>query len=616
MFYKINFNIINKSVYKIIFCSIILFFFKWFYSFYYYFGEDLLAKIIFEQSSDGYLYFVYLESLSNLEFNNSYDPNLKNLANLPIPLSSILFHTILYLFIGNSVFIFLEFICIFIFLFIFYLICKRLNFNDNFSILVAVFLFVLPSLISFFDINYTKYLTVTIEGFYNLRFPRPLVTNLFFFAYIYFLLYLNKNEIYTKKNFLILGIILAISFSSYYYYFVIEVISITIFLIWKNNYSLNKLILKKIKYYLLTLVLFIILTIPFFLSLNFAEEEYSNRIYLIELDVEKKKILLNYLLKKILSIKFLSFLFVIIGINFYLNYKKINNYKSINIFFIIFVSSILAPFIFIIISPKTGLVYHFTNYVLITAYLYFVFVFSNLLNNFFERKYLALNLIILLLSIYVLNTHLVYKNNFLNKNLLSYRNGFNAIVKEINSLKKNNKSISILTFDQRLMIWSIMNGIKDIKLLSAVLTPKTNDMIENDLINAFKVLNLNSSQFIEFFANEKKGWRYLNPNTQKFFWGTYSASALKTYKNSKDFDQDTLEFISKTSPLNVQSLVIPKEEFVRLKNKFNKYKNNNKIKPDLIIISKRNRLYNKIKNIDYQYSEKEINNFFKVLYKN
>ena len=166
------------------------------------------------------------------------------------------------------------------------------------------------------------------------------------------------------------------------------------------------------------------------------------------------------------------------------------------------------------------------------------------------------------------------------------------------------------------MMWSIMNGIKDIKLLSAVLTPKTNDMIENDLINAFKVLNLNSRKFIEFFANEKKGWRYLNPNTQKFFLGTYSASALKTYKNSKDFDQDTLEFISKTSPLNVQSLAIPEEEFVRLENKFNKYKNNNKIKPDLIIISKRNRLYDKIKNIDYQYSEKEINNFFKVLYKN
>ena len=616
MYYKINLNINNKSVYKIIFCSIILFFFKWFYSFYYYFGEDLLTKIIFEQSSDGYLYFVYLESLSNLEFNNSYDPNLKNLANLPIPLSSILFHTILYLFIGNSVFIFLEFICIFIFLFIFYLICKRLNFNDNFSILVPVFLFVLPSLISFFDINYIKYLTVTIEGFYNLRFPRPLVTNLFFFAYIYFLLHLNKNEIYTKKNFFILGIILAISFSSYYYYFVIEVISMTIFLIWKNNYSLNKLTLKKIKYYLLTLVLFIILTIPFLLSLNFAEEEYSNRIFLIELDVEKKKILLSYLLKKILSIKFLSFLFVIIGINFYLNYKKINNYKSINIFFIIFVSSILAPFIFIIISPKTGLVYHFTNYILITAYLYFVFIFSNLLNNIFEKKYLALNLIILLLSIYVLNTHLVYKNNFLNKNLLNYRNGFNEIVKEINYFKKNNKNISILTFDQRLMMWSIMNGIKDIKLLSAVLTPKTNDMIENDLINAFKVLNLNSRNFIEFFANEKKGWRYLNPNTQKFFWGTYSASALKTYKNSKDFDQDTLEFISKTSPLNVQSLVIPEEEFVRLENKFNKYKNNNKIKPDLIIISKRNRLYDKITNVDYQYSEKEINNFFKVLYKN
>ena len=153
---RCSFAIIKRSFNNLSY----IFFFKWFYSFYYYFGEDLSAKIIFEQLSDGYLYFVYLESLSNLEFNNSYDPNLKNLANLPIPLSSILFHTILYLFIGNSVFIFLEFICIFIFLFIFYLICKRLNFNDNFSILVPVFLFVLPSLISFFDINYIKYLTV------------------------------------------------------------------------------------------------------------------------------------------------------------------------------------------------------------------------------------------------------------------------------------------------------------------------------------------------------------------------------------------------------------------------------------------------------------------------
>ena len=46
--------------------------------------------------------------------------------------------------------------------------------------------------------------------------------------------------------------------------------------------------------------------------------------------------------------------------------------------------------------------------------------------------------------------------------------------------------MSILTLDTRLMVWAIMNGVGNIKLTSGQIVPKTHEMIENDLISAFK----------------------------------------------------------------------------------------------------------------------------------
>ena len=72
--------------------------------------------------------------------------------------------------------------------------------------------------------DYISYLP-RISEFYNLRFPRPLVVNLFFYSFILFLINLNNKEIYNNKNFIILGTILALSFTSFYYIFIIEVIT-------------------------------------------------------------------------------------------------------------------------------------------------------------------------------------------------------------------------------------------------------------------------------------------------------------------------------------------------------------------------------------------------------
>ena len=57
-----------------------------------------------------------------------------------------------------------------------------------------------------------------------------------------------------------------------------------------------------------------------------------------------------------------------------------------------------------------------------------------------------------------------------------------------------------MTFKDKLMIWAVLNDVKYLSLTNFIITPKTNHMIENDLIKSFKFLNLNASDF-KFFSN-------------------------------------------------------------------------------------------------------------------
>ena len=98
---KIINNSINFKSFTVIgFISILIFIFKWFFS-YYFFKDDLSIKIIFDSPSDGFFYYVYLEALSSLNFNNSFDVNIDNLKNIPIPFYAILIPSILHSLFGN-----------------------------------------------------------------------------------------------------------------------------------------------------------------------------------------------------------------------------------------------------------------------------------------------------------------------------------------------------------------------------------------------------------------------------------------------------------------------------------------------------------------------------------
>jgi len=136
------------------------------------------------------------------------------------------------------------------------------------------------------------------------------------------------------------------------------------------------------------------------------------------------------------------------------------------------------------------------------------------------------------------------------------------------------------------MIWAILNEIKYLNLISGLFSPKTHDMIENDLVKNFKFLNLKEKDFLDFFKNKKRGWRFFNPNVGSFFAYRYKANSLNTYKGSTNFEPNIKEFILSSSPMYSQQSAIPNEEFGRLQRKFNEYKFINFKEPEIIALEK------------------------------
>ncbi|MBD1166664.1 hypothetical protein IDG49_02640 [Pelagibacterales bacterium SAG-MED07] len=179
------YNKVNLNIFTI---SILIFFIKWFFSFYEYGLENLFIKFLFNPSGD-YTYFPFVHQLSNLTFNEGYSvlSNENNLIGFPFLV--ILFHAIFYKIFGLFGFFIIEFLCIFIFIKIFFEIFKEINFSDNFCFVLSFFLFSLLPFANFLnelDVPYAFNLKNLYSSFYSLRFPRPLITNLFFFGFILF----------------------------------------------------------------------------------------------------------------------------------------------------------------------------------------------------------------------------------------------------------------------------------------------------------------------------------------------------------------------------------------------------------------------------------------------
>ena len=570
---------------------------KWIFSFNVFPDEDLTYKIMKDSHEDSAMYFHYIKSLSSLNFNNTFSPVNSENGFMIIPFGSIIFHTISYKLFGIGSFVFIELLSIFVFLAIFYLIFKELEISDNYAILLATFVFFLPNILE--KINYYNIdeINTFIYHFYNLRFPRPLIANLYFFSFIYFLIISFTKNIFEKKYLIPLSIIASLSFSSFFFIFINQILCFLMVVIYRYKYQLTKFI----KIYLINIIfaslIFFLVAMPFILLILNSNNDYNERLGVNIIDFEEKIFLLKYYFKNLLTLKAIV-LYSVISL-LYILYKKFfkKNLAILNIFLIVFFSSILSPILFILLSKKVSFLYHFNNIIIISIVLLliiFVIIFTlEIIKKFnltFSYKILPLSLIVILLIVFNFSLYFEIREKIKDDNNRVEKNEIFKILKSNDNL--NLSEAQILTFDSEIMVWGILNDVKYFKIIDGTLSTKSNEDIERDLIESFKFLNLDKDEFTKFIKNRKIGYRYLNPHMRQLFWQKYQANSLFTFKGSKDFEKQTLNHIKSSSPFYVHQFAIPNFELIRLIDKFENLKNNNDFNPDIVLINLQDDLMN------------------------
>jgi hypothetical protein len=592
---------------NIFFTSTLLFLIKWFFFFYLDLEIDLITKIIFQ--IEDWQYFTLIFNLSNLNFNPSYDPDLISLKYLPLPIYSIIYHSIFFKFFNIYGFIIIEFFVILIFFYILFNFFKKLGCNEIEAIFLTLFLFCLPDIISYFQLSKFTYVNALNE-LYNLRIPRPSISHLYLFLFFLLLASNKKNTQFSNSHLALIGSIFALMFGSFYYNLAISGTTFVIYYFY-ITYKSNQKILKYIKDFFIVFIVFIFFSIPMILIFLNVEPDYLTRVGLTNLDFLKKKLLLKHFLEKLLSIKFIIPFITITILYFFLKVKRSYQIEGLNLLYFIFLGSFLGPIFFIIISPTISEIYHFTNMVIaLTFFVLLILLFLTLLSfvkNFFWKRYLFSISILFLICFYAFNHYSLAKKNYHNVEKINL-DQLISVIKKMNISKDS----PILTFDGMVQTNLILNNYNNLLFVDAINTSFNDVSIENRIINIFRFLNLNEIDFNNFIKNKKHDWRFINENIGKTFYMKYQANRLTTYKNSTDFSSEEKNYISKSSLLHSQQLIIPNFEIERLNEKFVNFSNYKKITPKLIIVNN-NKLFTKNLFIDSKfYCSKIINDTFKV----
>ena len=595
-------NYLNKNYifFIILLSSLILFLPKWVMSFSF-FDEELTLRIINDASDAAY--FPLINSFSDFNFSNSYSNNIEDLKLISYPVIGLLINSLFFKILGGYSFIFLELICIFLFLIIFYNIFLILNFSKLSSFTFSVFLFILPTIfkeLTFVNIEPIKLLSLNFETFYSTRFPRPAISNLFFFSFIFFIIQFYVEEKKYLKYLFFIILLMGFTLNIFFYLFFIELFLLTLIFILKFKSNFFKIIINNYRYFLYyTLILILFLGI-FQMQVFFSEPDYVKRLGVFKVDLEQKKNLFRYLINFFFGFKFL-FLLLINVISFIL----LKN-NTLRIFFYLFIASIISPIFFFLVLNKGVDYYHFFNWIVVAGFIYPVICVLFILDsiclkhlNINQNKILFSCSVFLMLFYFSISNISDLKANSINDH--TKRTELREVIEYISQNNfDNTKNLEILSFNYEISIWLLLNDFKNFSIIPVSFwTPKTDVMLENELISSTKFLGLDKNNFYQLIKNQQGAWRFKNNFVYDYFGRKYMANSLVVFNNDQsDFNQSELDFIKSNNLLISHQIIIPKSEIKRLLYKFDN--SNEDINPDLVILDTNDKLKtNKFENKEY-----------------
>jgi hypothetical protein len=594
---------ITKEIILIFLFCILIFSSKWIPV--YFLNFDFLPKLI--SFSSDIQYFPPIKNFSLLEFKNGFSYNEFAEKITTFPFGSIIWHVLLYNIFSNYTFLILEFIFKFIQALILYLIFKEIYKNSTIALIITLFLYLfLFSLNLAITIGVVKYLIILqnlFDGFFGLRFPRPLVTSVYFFFFLYFIILLreNFNKNLTYKNLTYIALALSLLINSFFYFFVS--CSLLMILILKDK--IKYLLIKKKKKLLFFFLLVLLGSAPFIFQGLYGEKDFSLRQGMLDITLDQRIYLIKYLLRSFLRIEFV--LILLANLLIFRFYKQNNLHK---VFFFFYLSNIFSTFFFIIFSPKIISLYQFVDLIIFSGLFYLLIIIIDLIIfkiNSIKKAFEKKNIYIFL---FFINIILIYFNS---------KSEINSQTKRLIELDSVNKIIiqnNIISYAKILFtndidisaLW-LLNGNKFISVSNGFHNSFKDKQIEQQLFSVLKAVNINNEDMTQII-NYRSKIDKRNPLITFLFMNKYQANSLHTYSSIDNFNREEINEILKTSPLRVVSQIIPFDEKKRILKQYAEFQNYNNNIPSIIILNKHDLLYKKI--VEKKSSYKKIlgtNNF-------
>ena len=562
---------------------------------------------IMENINDDH-YFPLVISFANFDFNPTYLEKIKDAKLLSFPVLGIIFHSLFYKIFGILTFPVLELIFKFTFLLIFIIFCNKILNNKfhSFIFCILIYLIIISLKFSFYlpGFKYLEIFYITLEDNFGTRFPRPLITSIFFFSFFLLLCDLKKNiEKFSFKYFVTILFLLSSYLNSFFYYFInLSLLFLIMFTVYKNN-ILNYFFFKERRSLIYLIVLFFIFSSPFILQNIFGETDYMQRIGVISLDMKQRIMLITYYLKSLLNKEFLLLIFfaTLLHVLINKNSQKIKiNTNNLNILFFFIISSILGPLLFFFFSPKVISIYHFLGILIFSLIFYLIFTLYIILINYFDTKRIKLKsnhiLKFLIFIYFFLN---VFSENLIIKNKKEEILELNKIQLFLKKNKFQNTKNKLFTNNLKIMNLWLLNGNTELIISDGFTNSLKNNQIEFNLINNLKHFEISKQEFKKMlFYGESKNRIFF---FIRLFIYRYQANSLYTFSELENYTEDYQNNIQNISPFRSQSQIIPEDEKDRLLDLFDNIETNSEFFSNIAIV-KREGIFKdfKIKNSDYK----------------
>jgi len=599
----------SRTYLEILLISFIVFSPKWISSYFLFPDETLLVKTLLDINDVHY--FLNVISFSNFDLSPSFNELISPEKIITFPFFSIIFHSILYKVIGYSSFIILEFIFIFLSVLIFFKIVEKFDLDKTYSLIVVALYFSLPlvlNLFNYINLSQISILQDLVSHFIDSRFPRPLVTNIFFLLGIYYLLELQKELIEgrTPKNILNISIIMIFQINSFFYFFLIQFFSTLILILTHKKKNFFKYIFI---HYGIIIKSFFIASIGLAIFLfqgSFGESDYTNRISAISVNFSDKVFLVKYFFSSLLRSEVLTLIAICTLLFIYIKISIIRNTYQINIFVIFIISSFFSTNVFITLSDKVISLYHFAN---IFLFLFLLFIFISvvfIINNFkFVKNLLtkfrySIYLILFFLGLIFSSSNLLDKDS---------RKSYVEMDNILKQLKFNHQDSYLFTNNLHIQAGWLFNEFRNIYLTNGFNNSLNDDQIEEAFSKVLKSVFKENSEFKEIinYKNKKDGYR--NSIISYFLNYKYQANSLHLFNHKKDYTLEEQKIIKESSPLRSQMHIIPTSEKKRINEKILQQNDRIDIKKLLVAIDKKNWP----KNFSL---ENNINEHFKIIFNN